>query len=222
MTGSFGGAAAVEPTPSIAAPPTHITARRAPAALSNQPTRDGHDPSVPPPGDPRSVGTPDALVIQFDAHLDLYNLADCKEELNHGNFLRHAEALPQVVNVGHRDLFLPDAAVREFYRAHVPAAELAIDPAPAVAALGEWGAGAERVLLDIDCDVFDPAYFPAVAHPQPLGLSPALLVKLVHAAWSDRVCGVALSEFDPGRDRDDQSLGTLVWLLEYLLLKRYE
>ena len=50
----------------------------------------------------------------------------------------------------------------------------------------------------------------------------ALLVKLVHAAWSDRVCGVALSEFDPGRDRGDQGLNTLVWLLEYLLLRRYE
>jgi hypothetical protein len=33
---------------------------------------------------------------------------------------------------------------------------------------------------------------------------------------------VTLSEFDPGRDRRDQSLATLVWLLEYLLLRRYE
>jgi hypothetical protein len=30
------------------------------------------------------------------------------------------------------------------------------------------------------------------------------------AAWSERVIGVALSEFDPARDRNDQSLGTLV------------
>jgi hypothetical protein len=33
---------------------------------------------------------------------------------------------------------------------------------------------------------------------------------------------VALSEFDRARDRNDQSLWTLVSLLEYLLLKRYE
>src|SRR5271170_2357682 len=32
---------------------------------------------------------PDALVIQFDAHLDIYNLSDCTEKLSHGNFLLH-------------------------------------------------------------------------------------------------------------------------------------
>src|SRR3954453_20336471 len=49
-----------------------------------------------------------ALVVQLDAHLDIYNLADCTEELSHGNFLLHAEGpLPAVVNVGSRDLFLP-------------------------------------------------------------------------------------------------------------------
>jgi agmatinase len=61
-----------------------------------------------------------------------------------------------------------------------------------------------------------------VAHPLPFGLSPQLVLRLVEAAWSERVVGVALSEFDPARDRQDQSLSTLVWLLEYLLLKRYE
>src|SRR5436305_10368242 len=56
----------------------------------------------------------DALVVQFDAHLDLYNLADNPPALNHGNFLRHAAGpLPALVNLGHRDLFLPDEAVAE-------------------------------------------------------------------------------------------------------------
>jgi arginase family enzyme len=165
----------------------------------------------------------DALVVQFDAHLDLYNLSDSPPELNHGNFLRHAAGpLPALVNLGHRDLFLPDKAVHEFYRTHVPAAALAIDPEPAVAALREQTRQAGRVFLDIDCDVFDPAWFPAVAHPLPFGLTPPLFLRLLDAAWTDRVCGAALSEFDPGRDRGDQSLSTLVWLLEYLLLKRYE
>jgi hypothetical protein len=36
------------------------------------------------------------------------------------------------------------------------------------------------------------------------------------------VAGVLLSEFDPSRDRDDRSLALAVWLLEYLLLLRYE
>src|SRR5438552_4278416 len=50
----------------------------------------------------------DVSVVQFDAHLDIYNLSDNPPELNHGNFLRHADGpLPPIINVGHRDLFLP-------------------------------------------------------------------------------------------------------------------
>ena len=56
----------------------------------------------------------------------------------------------------------------------------------------------------------------------PFGLSPATVLRLIDAAWNRRVSGVAISEFDPARDRDDRSLQTLVWLLEWLLLKRYE
>jgi hypothetical protein len=48
------------------------------------------------------------------------------------------------------------------------------------------------------------------------------LLHFIDAAWGDNLCGVSVSEFDPGRDRTDQSLSTLVWLVEYLLLKRYE
>ena len=164
-----------------------------------------------------------ALVVQLDAHLDLYNLSDSPPELNHGNFLRHtAGPLPALVNVGHCDLFLPAKAIREYYMETFAASELAIDSEPAVHALREAAVSARRVFVDIDCDVFDPAYFPALADPLPFGLSPAVVLRLIEAVWSDRVCGVALSEFDPGRDRNDQSLSTLVWLLEYVLLRRYE
>jgi agmatinase len=52
-------------------------------------------------------------------------------------------------------------------------------------------------------------------------LSPALVLRLLEAAWSERVVGVGLAEFDPARDQNDRSLSTLVWLLEYLLLKRH-
>jgi agmatinase len=164
----------------------------------------------------------DSLVVQFDAHLDVYNLSGVTETLSHGNFLRHADRLPEIVNVGHRDLFLPPKTIREYYIEAFAASDAAVDAGPIVHALREAAENAGRVFLDIDCDVIDPAYFPATADALPFGLSPALVLRLIEAIWSDRVCGVALSEFDPGRDRNDQSLGTLVWLLEYLLLRRYE
>jgi arginase family enzyme len=168
----------------------------------------------------QSAGT---LVVQFDAHLDIHHFSDCTSELSHGNFLRHcAGPLPMLINVGHRELLLRPEDMGEFYSATLPADVLAVDPEPALQQVRVASAEAERIFLDIDCDVLDPAFFPAVSQPVPFGISPALLLQFLDAAWSPRVAGVAFSEFDPARDRNDQSLSTLVWLLEYLLLKRYE
>jgi agmatinase len=165
---------------------------------------------------------PGPAVVQFDAHLDLYNLDDCKTELNHGNFLRHAKNLPCIVNVGHRDLFLPAKSTDQYYQAVYSATDIAVDSKSIESALREFTAKSDTVFFDIDCDVFDPAYFPATMHPMPFGLSPQMLLRLIDAAWNERVCGVAISEFDPGRDRDERSLQLLVWLIEWILLKRYE
>ncbi len=163
------------------------------------------------------------LVVQFDAHLDVYNLTDCTAELSHGNFLLHAAgSLPPLVNLGHRELLLTPEYVGRYYKQTFSAAALAIDPGPALRWLRQAAGAARRVVLDIDCDVFDAAYFPALAQPLPFGLSPPLLLRLLDAAWGANVTAVALSEFEPGRDRNDQSLGTLLWLVEYLLLRRYE
>jgi agmatinase len=163
------------------------------------------------------------VVIQLDAHLDVYNLSDCTTELSHGNFLLHLGGpLPSIINLGHRELLLRSDYVRKYYRRAYSASELAIDPGPAIAQVRSACVEAQRVFLDIDCDVFDPAYFPGVSHGQPFGLSPLLVLRLLDAAWSERVVGVALSEFEPGRDQRDQSLATLAWLVEYLLLRRYE
>ena len=63
---------------------------------------------------------------------------------------------------------------------------MAVDPEPALTAVRAATAeAAERVLLDIDCDVFDPVYFPAVTNPVPFGLSPTLLLRFIEAAWSE-------------------------------------
>jgi arginase family enzyme len=183
----------------------------------------GNHLGVLPVYDDLAASAPATLVVQLDAHLDIHHFSDCTKELSHGNFLLHcAGPLPELINVGHRELLLRPEYVAEYYRHTFPADQLAVDPQPALTQLREACREAERVFLDIDCDVFDPAYFPAVAQPVPFGLSPPVLLRVLDAVWSPRVAGVAVSEFDPGRDRDDRSLTTLVWLLEYLLLKRYE
>lgn len=166
---------------------------------------------------------PEDLVVQLDAHLDVYHLSDCTAELSHGNFLLHSAApLPRLVNVGHRELLLTPDHVGRYYERTFPASDLAIDPGPALAYLRAAAMAAPRVFLDIDCDAFDRAYFPGAAHPVPFGLSPAFALRILDALGAERLAGLALSEFDPARDEGDHSLATLLWLIEFVLLARYE
>jgi agmatinase len=167
--------------------------------------------------------TSNTVAVQFDAHLDIQNFAASTTEPSHGNFLLHAEgALPTVINIGHRDLLLQPDHVRKYYRRAISAAELTDRFTEVLEEVASLCRSAERVFLDLDCDVFDPACFAAVTHPVPFGLQPRDLLRIVDAVWSDRVAGVAISEYDPGRDRNDECLATLAWLLEYILLKRHE
>ena len=137
---------------------------------------------------------PDALVIQFDAHLDVYNLADCTTELSHGNFLLHAEGplprdrerrRPRLVPAGRR------MSANIFASVHA-AEDVAGDPDAVVNELRKLAQSASRVWIDLDCDVFDPAYFPAVQHPLPMGLCPAFVLRLLSAVWSEKVVGVSV------------------------------
>ncbi len=123
----------------------------------------------------------DCLVVQLDAHLDIHQFAACTTEMSHGNFLLHCDGpLPPIVNVGHRDLLLPPGYVAQHYRLALPAEALAVEPEKTLAALREASRGAARVFLDIDCDVLDAAFFPAVAEPVPFGLTPQQLLR----AWT--------------------------------------
>jgi agmatinase len=165
----------------------------------------------------------ETLVIQLDAHLDIHRFTDCTPELSHGNFLLHANGkLPKIINIGHRDLLLLTEDIRKHYRTAISAEALVLRPEAVLKQVRRAARQAKRVFVDIDCDVLDPTCFPAVTHPLPLGLDLHSLVRLLDAVWSERLVGVALSEFDPGRDQDDRCLSSLAWLLEYLLLKRHE
>jgi arginase family enzyme len=162
----------------------------------------------------------DALVVQFDAHLDVYAFHDNTRELSHGNFLTHFEApRPRLVNVGHRDLFLTGAEIAETFEAVYPAWDVAADVNRVAAELRARARAAKRVWIDLDCDAFDPSALPAVAEPLPFGVSPPMFLTLFEAIWGKNVVGMSVSEFDPGRDVRDTGLNLLGWLVEYVLLK---
>jgi arginase family enzyme len=164
----------------------------------------------------------ETLIVQFDAHLDCYDLHDTHETLSHGNFLRHAKGLPPIINLGHRDLFLTGKEIRKhFVEAH-SAERISIDEAKTIAALRKKVAKAKSIWIDMDVDVFDPPICTAVHSPAPFGLTGLQMLKLIDAIGFDKLRGVSISEFDPGRDVRDASLNLLGWLLEWLLLKRHE
>jgi arginase family enzyme len=163
----------------------------------------------------------DVLVVQLDAHLDIHHFRDTASTLSHGNFLLYVEGgLPPLVNVGHRDLLLPAEYVGRYYRQEIAASRLHSTLAEALASVRKACAGTKRVFLDLDCDVFDVSAFPAVGEPVPFGLSPGQVLAVLEAVGP--LAGVMVSEFAPGRDERDRSLGILVWLLEFFMLKEYE
>jgi arginase family enzyme len=163
---------------------------------------------------------PETLVVQFDAHLDVYSFHDTTAELSHGNYLKHIQTpRPRLINVGHRDLFLTTGEIAETFEAVHSAVEVATEPDRVVRELQKRVKGAKRVWIDLDCDVFDPTAMPAVQQPLPFGLMPAAFLRMFEAVWSERVIGLSISEFDPGRDARDTGLGLLGWFLEFVLLK---
>jgi arginase family enzyme len=162
-----------------------------------------------------------SLLLQLDAHLDCYDLHDTHATLSHGNFLRTRQGTSALINVGHRDLFLKADAIQRHFSKTISAEEWAINEEHLSHWLRERFKAVSTVWLDLDVDVFDPSICPAVPTPSPCGLSIQQFFRLMDAVPFAKLRGVSLSEFDPGRDRNDTSLNLLGWLLEWLLLKKY-
>jgi len=179
----------------------------------------GNHLSVLPVYDELSQLDDPGVVIQFDAHLDIHHFGECNPEPTHGNFLMHVGGtLPPLINIGHRDQLIPVKHWQNYYD-QVHGEPLATS---VVQAILNHCQRASRVWIDLDWDVLDPVHFPAVSQPVPFGMTPLVLLELLQWIPRERLGGVFLSEFEPGRDRDDRSLATVVWLLEWLLLRRYE
>lgn len=160
------------------------------------------------------------LVLQFDAHLDCYDLHDTTQTLSHGNFLRHITApRPKIVTIGHRDLFLRSEDQTPYFAETIPIEDVAADFALVKRRIDRHITRAKRIWLDLDADVFDPCVAPGVPQPQPFGLMPQPFLAMLDAVWSKKIVGLSMSEFDPGRDVSDQTLQLLAWLLERVLLK---
>jgi len=164
--------------------------------------------------------SPTDLVIQLDAHLDCYDLADSTVELNHGNFLQalKPKKRPRIAHIGNRDLFLTAKDVKPHVDVVIPIDRVVADFDHVKAQLLELIGKAKRVWLDVDADVLDPAFAPAVHVQSPCGLTPQQLLAVLLLIPKEKFFGLSISEYDPGRDDGDRTLNLLGWFLERALL----
>lgn len=80
------------------------------------------------------------------------------------------------------------------------------------------GSGVEGIWVHLDVDVLDPAVMPAVDSPDPGGLLPGELVRLLAPlVASPRVRGMEVTIYDPERDPDGRAAGVLVDVLREAL-----
>jgi len=169
-----------------------------------------------------AAADPDTIVLQADAHLDIHAFGDSVETLSHGNYLRRTrwkpDGSPRLVHLGHRDLLHKTDDIEPFIPHAIPAEELVADNAAVRGKVASLVADYDKVVIDIDVDVFDEGLVPGSARPVPCGISPLQLLNVIKAIDPARVSALALSEYDPGRDDRDRGLAALAWLLERFLL----
>jgi arginase family enzyme len=167
---------------------------------------------------------PKAGVVQLDAHVDIHRFHDTVEELSHGNFLRHLhwDGPPRLVHLGNRDLLIPPEDKRRFLAEEISAEAWKADEAAALARVAAATAQWDRILIDLDVDVFDPGFFPGMARPVPWGVDGWQVLRLMESLPPEKVAGLAISEYCPASDREGRGLEMLAWLVERWLVGRAE
>jgi len=160
----------------------------------------------------------DVHVLQLDAHRDLRQ--EYRDEpLCHATVMRRVlDELPseRLIQLGTRscskeeDDFAREAGVRTFTTEQV-----LDDPQSTVGKVRDLVGGAP-VYLTLDLDVLDPAFAPAVATPEPGGLSTLDLIKLVRELGELDIRGFDLVEFAAPYDDGTTAFATAKIVYELL------
>ncbi len=133
-------------------------------------------------------------LLHFDAHPDLYPDFE-------GNRYSHASPMARVLEDG-----LVDRLVQVGIRTYTPA-QAALARQHGVETYAAWELGtlprlrfSKPLYISIDLDGLDPAFAPAVSHPEPGGLSVRQLLDIVAAVRAPRLAGVDVVELNPRLD----------------------
>jgi agmatinase len=158
-------------------------------------------------------------VLQLDAHADLRASYE-GSPFSHACVMRRVHEIVPAVQVGIRSLSSEESAfAKENVLPIVWAREVRRDRFDAARVVGGL---TDQVYVTVDCDVFDPAFMPAVGTPEPGGLDWYDVIDLLDAvSRARRIVGFDVVELNPlpGLVAPDFMAARLVYRLLALALR---
>jgi agmatinase len=149
-------------------------------------------------------------VLHLDAHPALYPEVQGDPYSHACPFARALEAglVGRLVQVGVRSITPPQREVAEQYQVEMMTMQ-------------EWGRPLgfffeAPVYVSLDLDVLDPAFAPAVSHPEPGGLSTREVLQVLQRVHGT-VIGADLVEFNPSADEHGRTAGVCAKLVKELV-----
>ncbi|CAK9103964.1 Arginase 1 [Durusdinium trenchii] len=178
------------------------------------------------------------VVLQFDAHADLYEDLDTPFRSPPDPELSHAAQMSRILEHGYCDQ-LVQVGVRcntvqnrrqiqrfgvdciEMHQVAAQGRDIAAQISAAVEAkLGSGYRAEADVFVTLDLDCLDPAFAPGVAHPEPGGLTVRQVVDTLHFLDCGQFVGADVVELNPPRDvADNLTARTGAKLLKELLAR---
>jgi agmatinase len=163
----------------------------------------------------------DICYVVFDAHFDLRDEFD-GSRFNHACITRRiyekleAGEIDSIVQIGVRSGTLEERNFAEQKGIDVYYSWEVIDNGIGwvIKQLEEF----DEIYLSIDMDVFDPAFAPGVAAPEPFGIHPIHLLRFLDD-MSQRICGMDVVEVIPDNNKITQMLAAKI-ITEYIAAKK--
>jgi len=162
----------------------------------------------------------DALLIIFDAHLDLRD-EYMDTRVNHTTWLRRLvekRKFPEIVIIGARAYTREELKCAEENEIKIiTSLEINEYFRECREKVSKIVSGFDKTYVSIDIDVLDPAYAPGVGNPEPGGITPIHLFQLIRIVSGKELAGVDVVEVNPLFDSGESAANAVYAVYEALL-----
>jgi len=162
----------------------------------------------------------DAILIIFDAHLDLRD-EYMDTRVNHTTWLRRLvekRKFPEIVIIGARAYTREELKCAEENETKIiTSLEINENFRECREKVSKIVSGFDKTYISIDIDVLDPAYAPGVGNPEPGGITPIHLFQLIRIVSGKELAGVDVVEVNPLFDSGESAANAVYAVYEALL-----